>query len=117
MQAHSMPSPPYSDQLRGQCRERLLGCLADLTQLSAVTKMAEKTQKTTGTTSNGQLWVSRVVQMIRTLEQGSKNVVLLSKLGQDDKRQLERAYETVSWLQNVRSRFALLAPSCEILVC
>ena len=112
-----MPSPPYSDQLRVQCRERLLGCLADLTQLSAVTKTAEKTQKTSGTTSNGQLWVSRVVQMIRTLEQGSKNVALLSKLDQDDKRQLERAYETVSWLQNVRSRFALLASSSETLVC
>jgi len=112
-----MPSPPYSDQLRRQCRERLLGCLADLTQLSAVTKTAETTQKTTGTTLDGQLWVSSAVQMIRTLEQGSKSVALLSNLGQDDRRQLEHACETVSWLQNVRSRFALLASFCEILVC
>ena len=53
--------------------------------------------------------------MIRTLEQGSKNVALLSKLDRDDRRQLERAYGAVSWLRNVSSRFALLALSCEIL--
>jgi DNA polymerase phi len=112
-----MSSPPYSDQLRRQCRERLLGCLADLTQLSVVTKAAESTQKTTGATLDGQLWVSSVVEAIRTLEQGSKNVALLPNPGQDDRRQLEHACKTVSWLRNVRSRFALLASFCEMLVC
>jgi len=110
-------SPPYSDHLQGQCRERLLGCLADLTHLSAVAKTAEKMQRVTVVTSNGQLWVSRVVQVIRNLEQDSENIALLSKLDQDDRGKLERAYGTVGWLRNVCPRFVLLVSSCENLVC
>jgi hypothetical protein len=100
-----VPSPPYSDHLRSQCRERLLGCLADLTQLSIVTKTAEKVQRFTGITSDGQLWLSRVVQIIRKLEQDSKHVVLLSEFDQDDRGKLEHAHETVAWLRKVRLRF------------
>jgi DNA polymerase phi len=104
-QAHRVPSSPYSDHLQRQCRERLLDCLADLTQLSAVTKTAEKTQKITGAYLDGQLWVSRVVYIIQNLEQDSKNVELLSKFDQDNRKVLERACGTVAWLRNVRPRF------------
>jgi len=98
---HCVPSPPYSDPLRRQCRERLLSCLADLTQLSAVARTAEKVQRTTGTTLDGNLWVSRVVQVIRKLEQDSKHVTPLSQLGQNDRRTLERACEMVARLSTV----------------
>jgi len=101
-QIHCVPSPPYTDPLRLQCRERLLSCLADLTQLSAVTRTAEKVQRTTGATSDGKLWVSRVVEVIRKLEQDSKHVTPLSQFGQDDRRKLERACETVARLSTVR---------------
>jgi len=103
-----VPPPPYSDHLQRLCRERLLGCLTDLTQLSAVIKTAEKTQKITGANLDGQLWVSRVVQIIRAFEQDSKHVELLSKLDQDDRGILEYACGTVAWLRNVRPRFVLL---------
>lgn len=115
-QIHCVPSPPYSDQLRRQCRERLLGCLADLTQSSIVTKTAEKVQRFTGITSDGQLWLSRVVQIIRKLEQDSKHVTLLSELDQDDRRKLEDAHRTVAWLRKVRPRFVLVISS-EIFAC
>jgi hypothetical protein len=104
-QAHRVPSSPYSDRLQRQCCERLFDCLADLTQLSAVTKPAEKTQKITGAYLDGQLWVSRVVYIIQNLEQDSKHVELRSKLDQDNRKILERACGTVAWLRNVRPRF------------
>lgn len=99
---------PYSDHLQRLCRERLLGCLTDLTQLSAVIKTADKTQKITGANPDGQLWVSRVVQIIRALEQDSKHVELLPKLDQGDRRIVEYACRTVAWLRNVRPRFVIL---------
>ena len=109
IQIHSVPSPPYSDQLRRQCRERLLGCLADLTQLSIVTKTTEKVQRITGIASDGQFWLSRVVEIIRKLEKDSKHVALLSEFDEDDRGRLEHACRTVAWLRKVRPRFVLLS--------
>ena len=116
-QIHSVPSPPYSDHLRHQCRERLLGCLADLTQLSIVTKTTDKVQKITGITSDGELWLSRVVEIIRRLEQDSKHVALLSELNENDRGKLEHAHRTVAWLREVRPRFVLLVSSFKIFEC
>jgi len=113
-QIHSVPSPPYSDHLRRQCRERLLCCLADLTQLSIVTKTGEKVQRFTGITADGQLWLSRVVEIIRKLEQDSKHVALLSELDADDRGKLEHAHRTVAWLRKVCPRFVLLVFSSEV---
>jgi DNA polymerase phi len=106
-QIHSVPSPPYSDLLRRQCRERLLGCLADLTQLSTVTTTVEKVQRFTGIALDGELWLSKVVEIIRKLEQDSKHVALLSDLDEDDRRKLEHAHRTVAWLREVRPIFVL----------
>ncbi len=102
IQIRSVPSPPYSGHLQCQCRERLLSCLADLTQLSIVTKTAEKVRRFTGITSDGQLWLSRVVEIIRKLEQDSKHVALLLELDEDDRGKLEYACRTVAWLRKVR---------------
>ena len=107
-QIHTVPSPPYSDHLRRQCRERLLGCLADLTQLSIVAKTAEKVQKFTSISLDGQLWLSRVVEIIQKLEQDSKHVALLSDLDEDGRGKLERAFRTVAWLRKVRPWFVFL---------
>jgi DNA polymerase phi len=112
-----VPSPPYSDHLRAQCRERLLGCLADLTQLSIVTKTTEKVQRSTGITLDGQLWLSRAVEIIRKLEQDSKHVALLSEFDEDDRGKLEHAHRTVAWLREVRPRLVLLIFSSEIFEC
>ena len=114
-QIHSVPSPPYSDHLRLQCRERLLGCLADLARLSIVTKTAEKVQKFTGIALDGQLWLSRVVDIIWKLEQDSKHIALLSELDEDDRGKLEHARGTVAWLRKVHSRFVFLFFASEII--
>jgi DNA polymerase phi len=115
-QIRSVPSPPYSDHLRSQCRERLLACLADLTQVSIVTNTAEKVQRFTGITMDGQLWLSRAVDIIRKLEQDPKHVALLSELDEDDREKLEHAHTTVAWLKEVRRRSVLLVLSSEISV-
>ena len=62
-------------------------------------------QRVTGITSDGQLWLSRAVEIIRELEQDSKHVTLLSELDDDDRGKLDHAHGTVAWLREVRPRF------------
>jgi DNA polymerase phi len=72
--------------------------------LSATTKTTERVQKIIGVTSDGELWISRVLQTIRKLEQDSKHVALLTELDQEDREKLERARKVVAWLKEVRPR-------------
>ena len=61
-------------------------------------------QKITGVTSDGELWISRVLQTIWKLEQDSKHVALLTELDQEDREKLERARKVVAWLKEVCPR-------------
>ena len=91
-----MPSSSFTEGLRRQCRERLLSCLADLTRLSSVTQSANRLQRMIGVTSDGQPWISRVLQTIRQLDRDSKSVELLSAFGPEDRRILEHACNLVT---------------------
>ena len=71
-------------------------------------------QRFTGITSDGELWLSRVVEIIRQLEQDSKHVALLSELNEDDREKVEHAHRTAAWLREVRQRFVPLAFSSGI---
>ncbi|KAI0263807.1 DNA polymerase phi-domain-containing protein [Gloeopeniophorella convolvens] len=103
VQVQSPPSPPFSDGLREQCRERLLSCLADLTQLSVVTKTADdKTQKLTGAASDGEFWISRVLQTIQQLEQDTKHVKLAAEFDEDELEKLEQARKAIASLKKVQ---------------
>ncbi|KAH9180268.1 hypothetical protein EDB89DRAFT_1918230 [Lactarius sanguifluus] len=75
---HKVPLPPFTDDLRRQCRERLLSCLTDLTRLA---------QRVTGVTSDG------VLQTIRRLDQASKHVELLSGFDSKDREILEQCLD------------------------
>lgn len=107
-----MPSPPFTDDLRRQCRVRLLGCLADLTRLSNVTQTANGSQRVLGVTSNGEPWISRVLQTIRRLEQDFKHVELLSAFDSEDREVLERSYNIISKLNKAcqRPMFSMSVP-------
>ncbi|KAH9052566.1 DNA polymerase phi-domain-containing protein, partial [Lactarius vividus] len=100
---HKVPSPPFTDDLRRQCRERLLSCLTDLTRLSNVTQTADRAQRVTGMTSDGEPWVSRVLQTIHRLEQASKHMELLSGFDSKDREILEHACNLVTNLKKVSS--------------
>ncbi|KAI9446728.1 DNA polymerase phi-domain-containing protein [Lactarius indigo] len=99
----TVPSPPFTDDLRRQCRERLLSCLADLTRLSNVTQTAVRAQRMMGVTSDGEPWISRVLQTIRRLEQAPKHVELLSGFDSEDRGILERACNLVTNLKKISS--------------
>ncbi|KAF8274212.1 DNA polymerase phi-domain-containing protein [Lactarius quietus] len=101
--AHKMPSPPFTDDLRRQCRERLLGCLADLTRLLNFAQTVDRAQRMLGVASDGEPWVSRVLQTIRRLEQDSKHVELLSAFDSEDREVLERSCNLVTKLKKVSS--------------
>ena len=55
-------------------------------------------------TSDGQPWISRVLQTIRRLEQDSKHVEPLSEFGSEDRGILERACDLVTKLKKARLR-------------
>lgn len=101
-QVHKVPSPPFTDDLRRQCRERLLGCLADLTRLSNVTQPADRAKRTLGVTSDGEPWISRVLQTIRLLEQDSKHVELILAFGSEDRGLLERSCNLVNLVTKLK---------------
>jgi hypothetical protein len=101
-QVHKVPSPPFTDDLRRQCRERLLGCLADLTRLSNVTQPADRAQRMLGVTSDREPWISRVLQTIRLLEQDSKHVELLLAFGSEDRGVLERSCNLVNLVTKLK---------------
>ena len=114
-----MASPPFTDDLRRQCRERLLGCLADLTRLSNVTQPADRAQRMLGATSDGEPWISRVFQTIRLLEEDSKHVELLLPFGPEDRGVLERSCNLVTKLKKAcrRPMFSISVSSHNVFFC
>ncbi|KAI0290438.1 hypothetical protein B0F90DRAFT_1812301 [Multifurca ochricompacta] len=78
--AYGVPLPPLSDNLRRECRECLLSCLADLTRLSAVTKSANQTQK---------------------MKEDPKHVEPLIYFDQADREKLQDAFKMVICLRKV----------------
>lgn len=62
-----------------------------------------------GVTSDGEPWVSKVLQTIRRLERDSKHVEILPVFGSHDREMLERACNLVTKLKKacVRSNFYL----------
>ena len=101
-----MISPPLSDVLRKQCRERLLSSLAELTaQASLVKSDDEKTQKVAGAAADGSFWVSKVVGTIEQLGQDSKHVEPLFEFDDTEKAIHEKAQEVVTGLRKVSPFF------------
>ncbi|KZV71817.1 hypothetical protein PENSPDRAFT_751491 [Peniophora sp. CONT] len=91
-----VPSPAFADDLRKQCRDRLLACLADLTLHPTLVKSADgKTQKINGVASDGRYWVSRVVQSIGQLAQDTKHVKPVVEFDEDDVAALQKAEEVL----------------------
>jgi len=69
-----------------------------------------------GVTSDGDPWISRVLQTIRRLEQDSKHVELFSAFGPEDRGMLERACNLVTKLKKacLRSVFSISASSYDV---
>lgn len=103
LQLHSIPSPPFSDDLRQSCRTRLLGCLGDLNGQTTVVKSGDKSSKVSAVASDGEFWVSKVLSTIRNLEKDSKHLSLLSDADEDDIALRNKALEIAARLKSVSS--------------
>ncbi|KAJ7582854.1 DNA polymerase phi-domain-containing protein [Mycena floridula] len=81
---HSVPNPPFSDDLREACRTRLQSCLADLTNQTVILTDGEsKTVKASGVALDGTFWITKVLDTIEQLEKDTKRLVPLTELDED----------------------------------
>ncbi|KAJ6546537.1 DNA polymerase phi-domain-containing protein [Mycena vulgaris] len=113
---HRIPSPPFSDSLRQQCRSRLLGCLADLNGQTRTLKLAEGTIKCPAVASDGEFWVSKVVTSIEQLQDDTKRVSLLAERDENDLAVHTRVKDTVQKLRGVSGAQQEAAKGAELLL-
>ncbi|KAM5542581.1 hypothetical protein V8D89_003542 [Ganoderma adspersum] len=97
----SVPSPAFSEELRGNCRERLLACLADLTAQTTLIKEDTKSCKVAAVASDGRFWVSRVLSTIEELEKDTKHIKPLSEVDEEEAEQRQKAREILARLKDV----------------
>ncbi|TFK72185.1 hypothetical protein BDN72DRAFT_792794 [Pluteus cervinus] len=71
---HTVPNPQFSDDLRQSCRSRLLMSLADLASQTTTVQAGEKTTKSLGVASDGEFWISKVLDTIQLIEQDTKHI-------------------------------------------
>ncbi|KAF8212387.1 DNA polymerase phi-domain-containing protein [Mycena galopus ATCC 62051] len=115
---HKIPSPPFSDVLRQQCRSRLLSCLADLNNQTRSLKLADedRTIKCPGIGSDGEFWVSKVIGSIEVLKQDTKRVALLAESDAADLALHAKVTETVEKLRGVSGTQQEAAKGAELLL-
>ncbi|KAJ7063164.1 DNA polymerase phi-domain-containing protein [Mycena amicta] len=119
---HKMPTPPFSDSLRQQCRDRLLACLADLNSRIKAVKVGgsvpdeDHTVKYAGITSGGDFWITKVLQSIDQLKEDAKHVVLLSEIDDDDAAIYLTVKGTLEKLDSVPAALQDAAKGVELLL-
>ncbi|KAI1788483.1 DNA polymerase phi-domain-containing protein [Ganoderma leucocontextum] len=96
----SVPSPAFSEELRRNCRERLLACLADLTVQTTLIKEDTKSSKVAAVASDGRFWVSRVLSTIEQLEKDTKHVKPLSEPDEEEVEQRQKLHEILARLKD-----------------
>ncbi|KAF9246115.1 DNA polymerase phi-domain-containing protein [Melanogaster broomeanus] len=112
---HAVPSPSFTEVIQIHCRTRLLGCLADLNTQLTIIKQDDQTHKETAVASDGEFWVSKVLDTLSQLDKDTKHVKALTDIDEeahalfvktqkaisqlrkvaDDKRETARGYELV----------------------
>ncbi|KAI0781313.1 DNA polymerase phi-domain-containing protein [Trametes elegans] len=97
----AVPTPAFSEELRKNCRDRLLGCLAELTAQTTVVKGNDKAAKVAAAASDGRFWVSRVLETIEQLEKDSKHVRPLSEVDEDEAELRQKAHQLLARLKDV----------------
>ncbi|KAH9929645.1 DNA polymerase phi-domain-containing protein [Amylocystis lapponica] len=113
---HSVPAPPFSDELRKSCRGRLLNCLAELTGQSALIKGDNKTLKAPAAASDGELWVSKVLSTVERLENDTKHVKLLDEADEDVQQLRLKVREVIERLRKVQDERQEAAKGAELLL-
>ncbi|KAF8522098.1 DNA polymerase phi-domain-containing protein [Hysterangium stoloniferum] len=99
---HVLPEPAFSDEARSACQARLLLSLAELTTQTTLLKKDDKTVRSTGCASDGQLWMSKVLSQVLELEKDSKHVVRLGMDDEEDASLRDQAVEVLAMLKTLR---------------
>ncbi|KAG6821076.1 hypothetical protein H0H93_007235 [Arthromyces matolae] len=99
LQLHSVPNPVFSDELHRLSRTKLLACIADLNSQTVVVKTDDKTSKMSAVASDGNFWVSRVLDTINTLVSDTKHVSLQNSLDEDVLVHCTKAQEVTAHLK------------------
>ncbi|KAJ7740748.1 DNA polymerase phi-domain-containing protein [Mycena maculata] len=114
---HKIPSPPFSDLLRQQCRTRLLGCLADLSGQTRSLKLSDdRAIKCPAIASDGEFWVSKIITTIEQLKADPKRVTLLADSDEDDTTLHSKVKNTVGKLRGVSGAQSEAAKGVEFLL-
>ncbi|KAJ7098057.1 DNA polymerase phi-domain-containing protein [Mycena belliarum] len=112
-----IPSPQFSDALRQQCRDRLLSCLADLNGQARTLKLAQDLAiKCPAIASDGEFWVSKVLNTIERLQEESKRVALLREDNENIKLLHKRTQDTIQKLRGVSEAHQEAAKGAELLL-
>ncbi|KAI9056874.1 hypothetical protein FKP32DRAFT_1598752 [Trametes sanguinea] len=112
----SVPTPAFSEELRKNCRERLLGCLAELTAQTTLVKDGDKAAKVAAVASDGRFWVSRVLSTIEQLQKDTKHVRPLSEADEEEAELLQKAHQLLARLKDVPEESRETAKGVELLL-
>jgi DNA polymerase phi len=130
LQLRRIPKPPFSEDLRKECRTKLLSSVAELTGQSSSIKSGEITQtipprelyfecfegtnekasRATGVSSNGEFWIFARPGDDQKLESMSKNVYIAFPIDDEDEtgnKLIDKAQETLTRLKTVRRMVAM----------
>ncbi|KAF4608345.1 DNA-directed DNA polymerase [Pleurotus pulmonarius] len=110
-----LPTQNLSDELRQNCRTRLLTCLGDLTNQVATIKGDAKSAKIPGVASDGQFWVCRTLSTITKMEGLKKYVKPTNAFDEENKQVLASANEALVMLQK-KSADQMTAKGAELLL-
>jgi len=125
-----MPKPPFSEDLRRECRIKLLSSLGELTGQSSSVRSgeifhvsalrglysehpkdaSEKVSRATGVSSNGEFWILHALDTIRKLEGMPKNVHIAFQIDDEDEsgnKSIDKAQEALAKLKAVCQTLAM----------
>ncbi|KAE9400753.1 hypothetical protein BT96DRAFT_857021 [Gymnopus androsaceus JB14] len=98
---HQIPKPQFSDELRQNCKDKLLGCVADLTSQVTTIEGDSTKVKVAGVAADGEFWVAKVLSTIENLKQDTKHVSAISEIDEEEEAVRLKVKEVVSKLKKV----------------
>ncbi|KAF8831365.1 hypothetical protein HHX47_DHR1000710 [Lentinula edodes] len=111
-----IPKPQFSDELRHTCRDKLLSCLADLTNHIASIESDNAKVKIAGVATDGELWVTKVLSTIEELKQDTKHVSSIAQIDEEEEVLRAKVREVVVKLKKVSGNQQEAASGTQLLL-
>ncbi|KAJ4480701.1 DNA polymerase phi-domain-containing protein [Lentinula edodes] len=110
-----IPKPQFSDELRQACRDKLLSCLADLTNHIMTIESDNAKVKVAGVAADGELWVTKVLSTIEELKQ-EKHVSSIAEIDKEEEVLRAKVREVVAKLEKVSGNQQEAASGTQLLL-